>query len=162
MSVKIREIIETIDILDTDITIRYSFDHSVIATEKGESLKCLFYITSCGQAHYLKLINDNYVFKTMSFKPHSAKNVISIDLLNAIAVGVETIVTTNLADAQTPEIHQGNIQKYLEVIRGLIDDNYPNLKIYIIDATGIFANAYPPTEDLILCLESLKKRQLMR
>lgn len=136
----------------------YSFDHMVKPSEDGEELTCVFYITLNGTAHYVKLIDGKLVLKTMQFTKPEFDNRPELELLEAYAREVYNKMVTDVIDVSDVTELTGKVMGHLTELNQHIRNTRVDLDVRTINATGLFANAYPSTEELINGLDTLEKK----
>lgn len=141
------------------IILRYSFDHHVEATDPGEEKAALFYITTGGRSHYIKRINDKLTLKEMTFKPLEPEDRHAVALLDSIATNLNDAFLSKISGDTPTQMLVSGIQGILSSSIMHIKKLRPDLDVRCVNETGIFANAYPSTEDLIDTLKILKTKQ---
>lgn len=140
------------------VRMRYSFDHLVKPSEDGEELQCVFYITLDGVAHYVKLIDSKLVLKTMEFNKPGSEDLSRLELLKTYAQETFTIMSTDIVDVTDVTELTGEVMGHLTGLNRYVRDTRPDLDVRTINATGLFATAYPSTEELITGIDILEKR----
>ena len=131
------------------VRMRYSFDHLVKPSEDGEELQCVFYITLDGVAHYVKLIDSKLVLKTMEFNKPGSEDLSRLELLKTYAQETFTIMSTDIVDVTDVTELTGEVMGHLTELNRYVRDTRPDLDVRTINATGLFKNAYPSTEEMI-------------
>lgn len=160
MNNTISSILKDMPVEADPVRLRYSFDHLVKAVEPDEENSAVFYITTGGKAYYVKQINGELVLKNMTFLDPKPEDTHAIALLDAIAINLYDVFISRLpADIPMVTLTTG-IQGVLSAATTYTREVRPDLDVRVVNATGLFKDAYPSTEEIIDTLTVLEKKML--
>ena len=138
------------------ITLRFSFDHLIQGCKAEEPLECVFYITTAGKRHHIKRLSKDTLLLDSSVEANIPSGLEAQKLLDQVVAslylkvfGYPYKVTKKIKCSLSDKDIVASIDSALKDIFNNTVERYEVAPLSFINATGIFKNAYPTTEDMI-------------
>ena len=138
------------------VTHRFSFDHVIQGKKAEEPLECVFYITTAGKRHYIKRLSKDVLLLDSSVEANIPSGLKAQKVLDQVVAklyntvfGYPYKVTKKIKCSMTNAELTEAIDKTLKDIFNSTVERYSVAPLSFINATGMFKNAYPSTEEMI-------------